>query len=53
MKNRIPDLEQRIIYENNELLIIDKPFDIPRTGRTLLATATSWRDDLGRSSVGC
>ncbi len=35
MKNRIPDLEQRIIYENNELLIVDKPFDIPSTGRTL------------------
>jgi 23S rRNA pseudouridine1911/1915/1917 synthase len=33
--NRIPDLDKRIIFENDDLLIIDKPFDIPTTGKTL------------------
>jgi len=35
MKNRIPDLAERIIYEDDDLLIIDKPFDIPSTGKNL------------------
>ena len=35
MKNRIPDLDRRIIYEDDKLLIIDKPFDIPTSGKTL------------------
>ena len=34
-KNRIPDLDKRIIYENSDLLIVDKPFDIPTSGKTL------------------
>ena len=35
MINRIPDLDKRIIYEDSGLLIIDKPFDISSTGKTL------------------
>ena len=31
----ISDLEQRIIYESNDLLVINKPHDMPSTGRTL------------------
>lgn len=35
MTSRIPDLENRIIYEDRDLLIFDKPFDIPTSGKTL------------------
>jgi len=35
MKNPIPDLERRIIYEDPGLLIFDKPYDIPTSGKTL------------------
>ncbi|MCF6176275.1 MAG: RluA family pseudouridine synthase [Victivallaceae bacterium] len=35
MENRIPDLDKKIIYEDNDLLIVDKPFDIPTSGKTL------------------
>lgn len=33
--NRIPDLEERIIFESDELLVLNKPFDIPTSGKTL------------------
>lgn len=35
IKNRIPDLEERIIVESDDLLVINKPFDIPTSGKTL------------------
>ena len=35
MKSRIPDLDQRIIYEDDKLLILNKPFDIPTSGKNL------------------
>ncbi len=31
----IPDLEARIIYEQDGLIVVDKPHDLPSTGRTL------------------
>jgi 23S rRNA-/tRNA-specific pseudouridylate synthase len=33
--NCILDLDKRIIYEDSDLLIVDKPFNIPSTGKTL------------------
>ena len=35
IKNRIPDLEERIIVESDDLLVLNKPFDIPTSGKTL------------------
>ncbi len=35
MNTPIPDLENRIIFENNGLLVINKPYGIPTSGRTL------------------
>lgn len=35
MQNRIPDLEERILHEDDELLVVDKPYGIPTAGRTL------------------
>jgi 23S rRNA pseudouridine1911/1915/1917 synthase len=35
MKNKIPDIEKRIIFEDYSLLVINKPFDIPSTGKNL------------------
>ena len=35
MSPRIPDLEHRIIFEDQQCLIVDKPFDIPSTGKSL------------------
>jgi 23S rRNA pseudouridine1911/1915/1917 synthase len=31
----IPDLEERIIYEDNNLLVVNKPYDTPSTGQSL------------------
>ncbi len=35
MVSPILDLDNRIIYENNGLLVVNKPFDIPTSGRSL------------------
>lgn len=33
--NQVPDLEARIIYQGEGLLVVNKPYDIPTSGRTL------------------
>jgi len=35
MQSRIPDLDKRIIFEDNSLLIFNKPYDIPTSGKKL------------------
>jgi 23S rRNA-/tRNA-specific pseudouridylate synthase len=35
MKDRILDLENRIIFEDSQLLVVDKPYDIPTAGKNL------------------
>lgn len=35
MESPIPDLEQRILLEENDLLIVDKPHNIPTSGKSL------------------
>jgi 23S rRNA-/tRNA-specific pseudouridylate synthase len=31
----IPDLDARIVYEDEQILVVDKPYDIPTSGKTL------------------
>jgi 23S rRNA-/tRNA-specific pseudouridylate synthase len=33
--NQVPDLEARIIYQGEGLLVVNKPYDIPTSERTL------------------
>lgn len=33
--NRVPDLDARIIYQGEGLLVVNKPYNIPTSGRTL------------------
>ena len=35
MKLMIQDLEERILFENDDLIVVNKPFDMPSTGRSL------------------
>ncbi len=35
VRNRVPDLEERIIYEEEGVLIVNKPYDIPTSGKSL------------------